>query len=160
MKPQDTGRHRGYTTVKREQAIGNAVYSNIEMRFHGGSPPYNNGKKSHVSTYTQQPQVGGYSNYPTNEATSMYYYDGRQSYDTPEWNQNQPTASSQQWQPPMEDRPMHQHTSMSYGGSWEQGSDNYATHQAEMERLRKLQEERMRRYEREKAQYYGQHGNY
>uniref|UniRef100_A0A5K3FRI6 Conserved secreted protein n=1 Tax=Mesocestoides corti TaxID=53468 RepID=A0A5K3FRI6_MESCO len=35
--------------------------------------------------------------------------------------------------------------------------DAYARHQAEIERIRRLNEERMRRYEEEKAAYYGQH---
>ena len=154
MKPEDEEKRRAYTTMKREEAKGNAVYSSIEMRFHGGPspPPYRTDKKSHLSSYGQQADVG-YANFPTNEAASMYYYDGRQRYDAPQWHQNQPA-------PQMEDHPSYQHTSVSYGESWEQGGDNYAAHQAEMERLRRLQEERMRRYEREKAPYYGQPQNY
>ena len=151
--------------MRREEARGNAIYTNYEMRFQGPPTSYHSGQESSLSTYGQKPEVG-YANYPTNDAAPSYYYDRKQvTYESPQWHDSQPAAVRQQqpWQPPVETRPIYQQTPRPMQrGNWEQeggGDAAYAAHQAEIERLRKLQEERMRRYEEEKARYYGEHAN-
>ncbi|KAM7538738.1 hypothetical protein Aperf_G00000057282 [Anoplocephala perfoliata] len=140
---------------------------------HGIPPSYEN-QQAYSPNYETPVPYGndGQHNYPTpGETQPMPVYGGRGSHGMSAQApyENQPSRQEIKY-PLRETEPIGSHEEKSQpnrfqdqqrvepGESFQKvGMDPYEAHKAEIERLAKLNEERMRRYEEEKAKYYKTH---